>query len=180
MQRDIGMTCGGWVKLFFEVFNRDDWHVVVFGAGHVSQALVKVLLTLSCRVTCVDPRPEWMGKITDDVRLKKICTDDMASVAADLSPQDYVICMTMGHSTDRPVLKAFFENVSDPVYVGAIGSKSKRGVLVRELKSDGIEESLVEQLICPIGLRIGSNQPAEIAISIAAQLVQHHGERKRV
>ena len=38
LQRDIGMTCGGLVKLFFEVFNRDDWHIVIFGAGHVSQA----------------------------------------------------------------------------------------------------------------------------------------------
>ena len=42
LQRDIGMTCGGLVKLFFEVYNRNDWHVVVFGAGHVAQALVKV------------------------------------------------------------------------------------------------------------------------------------------
>ena len=39
LQRDIGMTCGGLVKLFFEVYNRDDWHIVIFGAGHVAQAL---------------------------------------------------------------------------------------------------------------------------------------------
>ena len=40
LQRDIGMTCGGLVKLFFEVYNRNDWHIVVFGAGHVAQAIV--------------------------------------------------------------------------------------------------------------------------------------------
>ena len=96
----------------------------------------------------------------------------MASRAAQLRPQDWVICMTMGHSTDRPVLRGLFEHVTDPVYVGVIGSKSKRGALVRELKTDGIPDPLLQKIICPIGLPIGTNQPAEIAISIAAQLLQ--------
>ena len=177
LQRDIGMTCGGWVKFFFEVYNRDDWHIVVFGAGHVSQAVVRLLLTLDCRVTCIDPRSDWMDRIPDHDRLTKVCTDNMASEAKKLCADDYVICMTMGHATDRPILKAFFEKVTDPVYVGAIGSKSKRGALIRELKSDGIEADLAEKVVCPIGLKIGTNQPAEIAISVAAQLLQHRDER---
>ncbi len=172
LQRDIGMTCGGAVKLFFEVYNRDDWRIVLFGAGHVAQALVAVLLTLNCRITCIDSRSEWMDKLPDNESLTKICTDDPATEANKLSASDYVICMTMGHSTDRPVLATIFRNGIQPAYLGVIGSKTKRGVLVRELIAEGIDSERAGQFVCPLGLPIGSSQPAEIAISIVAQLLQ--------
>lgn len=172
LQRDIGMTCGGLVKLFFEVYNRNDWHIVVFGAGHVSQALVRLLLTLDCRVTCLDSRSPWLDKLEDDQRLTKICTHDLTEFAATISNSDYVICMTMGHSTDRPVLSTIFKNGIEPAYLGVIGSKSKRGALIRELKADGIDADTAGKFLCPMGLPIGSNQPAEIAISIVAQLLE--------
>jgi len=172
LQRDIGMTCGGLVKLFFEVYNRNDWHIVVFGAGHVSQALVRLLLTLDCRVTCLDSRSQWLDKINDDQRLTKICNDDFTEFASSLNNSDYVICMTMGHSTDRPVLSTIFKSGIEPAYLGVIGSKSKRGALIRELKSEGIDAETAGKFLCPLGLPIGSNQPAEIAISIVAQLLE--------
>ena len=50
LQRDIGMTCGGVVKFFFEVFRPCSWPIAIFGAGHVAQALVRILASLSCRV----------------------------------------------------------------------------------------------------------------------------------
>ncbi len=172
LQRDIGMTCGGLVKLFFEVYNRNDWHIVVFGAGHVAQALVRLLLTLDCRVTCLDSRSQWLDKMDDDERLRKICAEDLRQFASSLNNSDYVICMTMGHSTDRPVLSTIFKSGIQPAYLGVIGSKSKRGALLRELKSEGIDEETANGFQCPMGLPIGSNQPAEIAISIVAELLQ--------
>jgi xanthine dehydrogenase accessory factor len=178
LQRDIGMTCGGLVKLFFEVYNRDDWHIVVFGAGHVSQSLVKVLITLDCRVTCIDSRSEWIERMETHDRLKKVCTDDLSVAAAKLCSSDYVICMTMGHSTDRPVLSTIFKNQIKPAYLGVIGSKTKRGALLRELKADGIDAETAEGFLCPLGLPIGSNQPAEIAISIVAQLLEYRDALK--
>ena len=61
LQRDVGMTCGGEMSLLFEAFGGGEgWHVVVFGAGHVSQAVVNLLATLSCRVDVVDEREEWL------------------------------------------------------------------------------------------------------------------------
>ena len=172
LQRDVGMTCGGLVKLFFEVYNRNDWHIVVFGAGHVAQALVRLLLTLDCRVTCLDSRSQWLDRIDEDQRLTKICTDDLTEFASTVTNSDYVICMTMGHSTDRPVLSTIFSRGVKPAYLGVIGSKSKRGALVRELKSEGIDAETAAGFLCPMGMPIGSNQPAEIAISIAAQLLE--------
>jgi xanthine dehydrogenase accessory factor len=57
-------------------------------------------------------------------------------------------------------------------FIGVIGSGSKRAVLLRELREDGLSDHLLEKVICPVGLPIGGNDPAEIAISIAAQLLQ--------
>lgn len=178
LQRDIGMTCGGVVKLFFETYNRDDWHVVVFGAGHVAQSLVQILLLLNCRVTCIDSRSEWIERMPNDASLTKVCVDDVSMEAEKLTPKDFVICMTMGHSTDLPVLTKIFKKQISPAYLGVIGSKSKRGVLLRELKSEGIDAKTAESFLCPIGLPFGSNQPAEIAVSIVAQLLEHRDALK--
>lgn len=172
LQRDIGMTCGGLVQLFFEVFNRDDWNIVIFGAGHVAQALVRVLVMLDCQVSCIDSRSDWIDKIPDHPRLKKICAEDLTVEAEKLQPNDYVICMTMGHSTDRPILASIFNQGLKLPYLGVIGSRTKRGALLRELKSDGIPAEVAAGFLCPIGLPIGTNQPAEIAISIVAQLIE--------
>ncbi len=60
----------------------------------------------------------------------------------------------------------------DPAYLGVIGSQAKRKVLVRELKEDGIPADLADSFRCPIGLPLGTNQPGEIAVSIAAELIQ--------
>ena len=173
LNRDIGMTCGGLVKLFFEVYNRDDWKIVIFGAGHVAQAVVTCLLNLDCSISCIDTRQEWLDRLPTDPSLTKICSDDLTVQVNQLQPADFVLCMTMGHSSDRPVLRTIFQNQLTVSFLGVIGSKSKRAALIRELKAEGIAANKAEDFICPVGLPVGSNQPAEIAISIAAQLLQH-------
>lgn len=172
LQRDVGMTCGGVVKLYFETYNFHDWHVVIFGAGHVAQSLVQCLLNLSCRVTCIDPRPRWVDMLPMSPRLKRILTDDMPAEVAQLRPTDFVICMTMGHRTDRPILEAILQRGIAFPYLGVIGSHAKRKVLVRELTEAGFSRESAEQFRCPIGLPLGTSQPGEIAISVAAELIQ--------
>lgn len=180
LQRDVGMTCGGLVKLYFEVYNRNDWRIIIFGAGHVSQSLVNCLLTLNCRIVCLDQRQEWIDRLPESIRLKKICTPDLTQFVPDITVQDFVVCMTMGHSSDKPVLEAMFKRSIQPAFVGVIGSKSKRGVLVRELRESGVAVELAESFVCPVGLKIGTNQPSEIAISIAAQLLERRDASRRV
>src|SRR3954465_11026423 len=63
LKRDVGMTCGGSVKLFFETYNHSDWRIVVFGAGHVATAVVAALASLDCHVTCIDSRPGGLGRL---------------------------------------------------------------------------------------------------------------------
>ncbi len=172
LQRDVGMTCGGVVKLFFEAYNLHDWHVVVFGAGHVSQALVVCLLSLNCRITCIDPRSNWLDLLPESPQLKRILIDEMPGEVAHLQPTDFVVCMTMGHRTDRPILEAILQRGITLPYLGVIGSQAKRKVLVRELMAAGFSQESAEGFRCPLGLRLGTNHPGEIAISIAAELIQ--------
>ena len=177
LQRDVGMTCGGVVKLFFEAYNVEDWHIVIFGAGHVAQALVRCLLQLDCRITCIDGRSDWLGKLPQDNRLSVIESSAAAAEVANLNSRDFVVCMTMGHNTDLPILTAIFKRGLSPAYLGVIGSRSKRGVLLRDLASQGIAQETIGDFHCPIGLPIGTNQPAEIAISIAAQMLEVRGKQ---
>ena len=172
LQKDIGMTCGGTVKLFFEKINKGDWQVVIFGAGHVTQSLARLLLTLPCRVTCIDPRKEWLDKLPADVKLTCIQCNDPKDKVAELPDQSFVICMTKGHKSDLPVLEEIFKTGREFPYLGAIGSKSKAATLRRELREAGIDDQTAQKFHCPLGLALGTNHPGEIAVSIAAQLLQ--------
>lgn len=172
LQRDVGMTCGGVVKLYFESYNHRAWRIVVFGAGHVAQSLIRCLLELECQIACIDPRPDWLAKLPHSGKLTKIQTEDMPDQVAKLSDDDFVVCMTMGHRTDRPILAEIFRQGRRPAYLGVIGSAAKRKVLLRELIEAGIAPDAANQFRCPIGLRLGQNQPGEIAISVAAELIQ--------
>lgn len=172
LKRDVGMTCGGTVKLFFETYNHTDWRIVIFGAGHVAAAVVQCLGQLDCHVTCVDSRAEWLERIPDRPRLRKDCAAEPRRVVADLPDDAFVVCMTMGHATDRPVLEEIFRQGRRFPFLGVIGSKAKRAVLLKELQSSGIPRDTANAFHCPIGLEIGTNQPGEIAVSVVAQLIQ--------
>lgn len=171
LQRDIGMTCGGVVTLLFEAFNVAPWRVVLFGAGHVAQALVRSLLVLDCHVVCIDSRTEWLAKLPAAAQLSTVHLDDVSQYVPNVRAQDAVICMTMGHATDQPVLQALYAQGLSPAYLGVIGSDAKRKALEKGLRAHGVSEPWLARMRCPVGLPIGGNQPGEIAISVAAELV---------
>jgi xanthine dehydrogenase accessory factor len=172
LQRDVGMTCGGVVKFFFETYHVRPWRVIVFGAGHVAQAVVRCLLLLDCRVVCIDPRPEWLARLPDSPQLECVMLAEPCDWVKNLRDDDFIVCMTMGHRSDMPVLEAIFRRRLTPHYLGVIGSAAKRAVLVRQLIAAGIDEQALENLRCPIGLPLGSNQPGEIAVSFVAEILQ--------
>jgi xanthine dehydrogenase accessory factor len=176
LNRDVGMTCGGSVKLFFEAYNVATWQIVVFGAGHVAQALVPVLLGFDCRVTCFDQRREWLDRLPASEKLTPVLSADMAAEVKNLPDNAWVILMTMGHATDFPILAGILRSRELP-FVGVIGSRAKATTLKKDLANAGLAEEALDRFRCPIGLPIGSNHPGEIAVSIAAQLIQ---ERDRM
>lgn len=175
LQKEIGMTCGGEVSMFFEVQRaEEEWIIAIFGAGHISQELTRVLLRLDCHVTVVDSRSEWLDKLPESPRLKKLHTADMAAVVEALPPHAYIASMTMGHSTDLPVLqKALTKNFP---YLGVIGSPTKRLRIEKDLIGLGFSETRVKDFFCPMGESFGNSVPAEIAISVVAQMLKVRGE----
>ena len=175
LKADVGMTCGGRVKLLFEKFDGDAWDIVVFGAGHVAQALARLLVSLPCRVTCIDPRPEWMSRLPKEVRIVELA--DPREFVDQLPSGAFILCMTQGHRSDFPVLERLFSGERSFPFVGVIGSKAKAAVLRKELVDAGIDASRTE-FHCPVGLPLGTNHPGEIAVSIAAQLLQVRDAKK--
>jgi xanthine dehydrogenase accessory factor len=172
LQRDVGMTCGGVVKLYFETYNHSEWQIAIFGAGHVAAAVVRCLAPLECRITAIDPRPEWLDRLPSSLQLTKVHAAEPATHVATLPADAFVLCMTMGHRTDRPILEEIFRQGRRFPYLGVIGSQAKRKVLERELAAARVAPEHLKSFHCPIGLNLGTNQPGEIAVSVVAQLIQ--------
>ena len=172
LKGDVGMTCGGAVKLYFEPHPAGGaaWTIAIFGAGHIAQALVPVLAPLPCRLLVFDSRAEWLGKIPRARNLTAAHLTDLASAVDTLPPDAFVLCMTQGHQTDRPVLHRALATREFP-FIGVIGSDSKAAILRRELVAEGLPATRAKNFHCPIGLDFGTNHPHEIALSIAAQLL---------
>ena len=181
LKGDVGMTCGGAVKLYFEphpgtAAADSAWPIVIYGAGHVAQSLVPVLLPLPCTLTVCDPRAEWLDRLPRARHLHTVRSDIPADLVPTLPSVAFVLCMTQGHSTDRPILRRALAERDFP-YIGVIGSDSKAAVLRRELIAEGLTAEHAEKFHCPVGLPFGTNHPHEIALSIAAQLLS---ERDRI
>jgi xanthine dehydrogenase accessory factor len=171
LAKDVGMTCGGVVKLYFESHNFRRWRIVIFGAGHVANALINLLIHFDCAITCIDPRQEWLEKLPQSPKLTAIQTDDMPSIVKTIPDDAYVILMSMGHTTDKPVLIEILRTRTFP-YLGVIGSDAKANILRREIAEAGLPAEAQRAFHCPIGIDIGTNHPYEIALSVIAQLIQ--------
>ena len=173
LQKDIGMSCGGEASFLFEHFLQQQWPIVIFGAGHVAQALTRTLSKLKCQVTCVDSREEWISKLES---VQAILHPEPKDLVKTFNPKSFFLCITMGHATDLPVLFEIWKEAPDCPYVGVIGSEVKGIRIKRELKELGAGQAFIDKLRVPMGLPIGTNHPEEIAISIAAQLLQVRDE----
>lgn len=146
--------------------------VWLFGAGHVGQALAKLLAELPLQLTWIDPRREFMP--ADRPATIEVCTpaDPVALVAQAPAATRYVV-MTHDHALDYALCRAVLAR-GDFAFAGLIGSDSKaarfRSRLARE---DGFEAALIARLACPIGIEgIHSKWPAAIAVAVAAQLLR--------
>ncbi len=176
LQKDIGMTCGGEVSLFFEPQFFSKWSVAIFGAGHVSQELCRVMQTWSCQIQVFDTRKEWLDKLPQAFNIKKIHTGDMASHVDGLPEGTYLMSLTQGHAADVPVLEAALKQHTHFSFLGVIGSAVKGDKIRNELRQRGVPELAIKRLHCPIGLDFGDNTPPEISISIAAQLLTYKSQ----
>jgi xanthine dehydrogenase accessory factor len=167
----LGQCCGGRTTLLFEVVAPVRWSVAVFGAGHVGRALVKVLAELPCRVHWVDPRPEAFPEALPP-RAARVVADPVADAVDDLPPGCDVVVMTHSHQLDYEVVEAALRR-GQHRYLGLIGSETKRARFLARLRERGFSDDQLARLTCPIGVPgLHGKLPAEIAVSVAAQLLQ--------
>jgi xanthine dehydrogenase accessory factor len=173
LQKDLGMTCGGELALFFEVHRQElTWNIMIFGAGHVAQTLCRFLVELDCHVVCVDTRAEWLERLPRSDKLEACHVTHYCDGIDRIVPGADVILMTMGHGSDMPILKAI-ENRKIPIaHLGVIGSDAKSGIVRRQLAADGLPREFIDSIVCPLGDKIGNNTPAEVAVGIVSQLLR--------
>lgn len=145
--------------------------VYIFGGGHVGQALVPALAAVDFAPVVVDDRREFVNPDlfpgAFDVRLSDL--DDIAATVT-ITDRDYVCVMTRGHTKDLEVQAQVLKTPAR--YIGVIGSKKKTKVVNERLKRLGFTDKDLVRITAPIGLNIGGKTPAEIAVSITAQLIQ--------
>ena len=143
----------------------------LFGAGHVGRALAHMLALTNFRVLVYDQRREALQRefFPDGAELRFGPFSNALELLAPLSEDDYVVIMTPGHQGDYEVLS---QALTTPArYIGCIGSRRKVSITRERLLSDGFSQEAIDRIYAPIGLPIGGETPAEIAVSVAAQLI---------
>ena len=225
---DIGMICGGDVRVLFTYISAEDqlWHVlaatlldciakyqpgylvlplsgakgyltkerpqaaevfalpiavgeraILFGAGHCSLALCPVLKSIGFRVTVFDDRADLVTaeRFPDAERL--IC-GDFASISRYITvePEDYAVVMTNGHTHDFTVQEQILRQPT--AYVGVIGSRTKTASVNQRLRAAGISQEAISSIHAPVGVAIKAVTPAEIAVSIAGEMIYERALRR--
>ena len=143
---------------------------ILFGAGHIAQSLCPILASVDFRVTVFDSREEFAKKELFPTAETIICGDyEKVSDYLTIDENDYLVIMTSGHSFDfaveRQVLMGDFANV------GVIGSRSKTASVNKRLHEAGVSEEKTALVHTPIGTAIRAVTPAEIAVSIAGEMI---------
>lgn len=152
--------------------------VYLFGCGHVSLEVAPLLAHVGFRVVVMDSRPALATRERFPDAERIIC-GDFSDIYAHLSigQADYAIIMTPGHEADFEVLRQVLQSPAQ--YIGCIGSRMKIAKTRQRLAEEGFTQAQIDRLTAPIGLPIGSETPAEIAVSVAAQLIAHRAARRK-
>ena len=146
--------------------------VYIFGCGHVSQELEPVLTHVGFRCVVMDDRPEFAKRelFPSAEEIKLVDFQNIADFVT-IGEEDYVCVMTRGHSFDTVIQAQVLKN--KPCYVGVIGSKKKAAGVRQTLKTEyGLTDEELDIVTTPIGIDIDAETPAEIAVSIAGQMIQ--------
>lgn len=165
----VGMVCGGRVKVLLEPVGTSP-PLILFGAGHVALEVAGVAARCGFSVHVVDDRPEFAS--ADRFPEARTLVHSFEADEWDALPLDehaYCVIVTRGHEHDYQVVEALIQRPL--AYLGMIGSRRKVAATRQRLADAGVEEASLEGLHAPIGVDIGSETPAEIAVSIVAEMI---------
>ena len=160
-------------KYLCEFIIRPRFNVLLFGAGHVGRALVRALAPHQCQLLWVDSREqEFPAEIPGNVTA--LISTDVGQVISAAAAGSYLLIMTHRHPLDFEICELALAR-GDFGLVGLIGSATKRRRFTRAMARAGLATDLIAKLCCPIGVPgIHGKQPAVVAASVVAQLLQLH------
>lgn len=196
----LGQCCGGIVHLRFEPLSEaclaqwpttePRWRLDLHGAGHVGQAIVRLLGDIDCQVRWIDQRLDdhalpgdqcTLGLPTGDElaalpsHIQCLLTDDATSEVMDAPWGSHHLVLTHRHDLDLAIVDALLRRedvIAGLAWVGMIGSQTKRAAFEHRLQARGHAPETIARLHCPIGLpNLPGKEPAVIAISVVAQLL---------
>lgn len=168
LEKDLGMHCGGKMGVFIEPICTSR-KLFIFGAGHIGKALAKFAVDLDFSVHVIDPRPEMFDEsfancaqtIQDFVPAAHEIESDSSS---------FIVIVTPKHVFDEDVVAVVARKPH--TYLGMIGSRRKVALLRKRFVEENIlTEEELNSVDMPIGLKIGAETPAEIAISILSKMI---------
>lgn len=152
--------------------------LLVLGGGHIAQPLVAIASLLDYEITVIDDRPSFANRQRFPGARSVECDDfSLALSRQRFDAGTSVVIVTRGHQHDLECLKQVLPE--EPGYVGMIGSRRRIRLVREHLIATGFSEEQVNRVFMPIGLEIGAQTPAEIAVSIAAQLTEARCGRGR-
>lgn len=167
---EFEQCCGGKVSLIIEPMNQQP-ELYICGAGHIGVEICNVLKSTPFNINLLDVRKNWEQTITIDTNIKYNNIDfDLYKQTINWGSNCYVIILTHDHKLDFEITALALHNKTK--YIGLIGSKTKKNRFNNMLKKELNFEAGISTVHCPMGLDLGGNTPKEIAISIAAELLQ--------
>jgi xanthine dehydrogenase accessory factor len=170
--RLLPLTDGGEASVYLELHHPPP-EMVIVGAGHLAQPLCTLGALLGLRVRVLDDRPEFATgerfPEADEVRRVDF-SDPFAGIG--LHPWSHVLLVTRGHRYDFQCLRKVLQHDPLPGYIGMIGSRRRVRATFQYLLQEGFSREVIGQVRAPIGLDLGAETPAEIAVSVAAEIVQ--------
>jgi xanthine dehydrogenase accessory factor len=171
----LGQCCGGATNVLFEVFTEHTQHIAIYGAGHVSRALMPILAQLPLQISWIDNRQAMLNDIAQQAlpsNVKLIASEMPAETIASLPDKSWVVVMTHSHQLDFDIVEAALRR-REMAFVGMIGSNTKARRFRTRLAHREFQQQDIQRLVSPVGvLDIPGKRPIEVAVSMAAQLIQ--------
>ncbi|MEE9219760.1 MAG: XdhC family protein [Acidobacteriota bacterium] len=167
----FGVVCGGEAEVFMEVI-RQAPRLVIVGAGHCGQALARAASLLDYRILVVEDRPEYSDpSLFAGARVEQVvCAGEGFDDFPDLHPDDIVVLVSRSHLIDATVLRRLLDQPL--AYLGMIGSRRRVETIYRSLREEGVSAEAFAHVHAPIGIELGAETPAEIAVSILAEIIR--------
>jgi xanthine dehydrogenase accessory factor len=170
LTHELAMCCGGEVEAFIDPMGRKE-RLFLVGGGHINAALAPVGAQLGFEVWVVDDLEELASPERFPVATRLLHSWLPKEWGARFDRDAYVVIATRDHAVDQEVLEDLAKLSAEPAYLGVIGSRGKLGRFKKRLEAKGVSEAFLARVRGPIGVEVGAETPAEIAVSVAAELV---------